>query len=380
MQNIKPVVAILCLLLLTAPSSAKILSAQANIGFLENILVLQENHSLSVEIHLSRYSSHRFFEMTSPKRLVIDFPDIVNIRTGRRIEVLSGGVKTIRIGMFKTDIARVVFDLEEAENPFELEKIAQGLKVRFQQKICIEKSEEKPEPALQTVVEPAPATPPPPPRPDHLAEDLKSVQKDISELKSQTDKMQETITETQTKVDEAVTILKQMQEEKARQSKKFMRIEIIANYFTPEEGVFKDTYGSGLMEGAELNFGLWDMLEMWVAIKNFSKRSEPDTAGLESSIRYIPLEGGLKIRFNKGLINPYLGAGIAYHQYKEDLSTREINEKKIGFLGQAGCFVKIAENLVLDVYAHYRHCRIDIETEEINCGGLHFGAGLGFEF
>jgi len=123
-----------------------------------------------------------------------------------------------------------------------------------------------------------------------------------------------------------------------------------------------------------------DILGMWVAIKNFSKRSEPDTAGLESSIRYIPLEGGLKIRFNKGLINPYLGAGIAYHQYKEDLSTREINEKKIGFLGQAGCFVKIAENLVLDVYAHYRHCRIDIETEEINCGGLHFGAGLGFEF
>lgn len=380
MFKTKSAVVILCLIVLAAPVSARIFSPPENTGFLENILVSQNERGLSVEIHLSRYSSHRFFEMTSPKRLVIDFSDIVNINSQRQIEVMSHGIKTIRAGMFKTDVARVVFDLEEVESSFMLEKITAGLRVRFLQKKNTWEPEQKPAPAPQTKIEPAPVITPPPPPPPPLVEDIKSVEKEITALKSQTDKMQEQLTDTQTKMDEAVTILKQMQEEKARKSKKFVRIEIIANYFTPEEGIFKDTYGSGLMEGAELNFGIWDMLEMWVAIKNFSKRSDPDAAGPESSLRYIPLEGGLKIRFSKGLINPYLGGGIAYHQYKEELSTGEVNEKQIGFLGQAGCFVKIAENLVLDIYAHYRHSRIDIGTQEINGGGLHFGAGLGFEF
>jgi opacity protein-like surface antigen len=184
----------------------------------------------------------------------------------------------------------------------------------------------------------------------------------------------------QVKLDDTLKILKEMQDKRARQEKRFVRIEVTGNYFQPAEGEFKDTFGNGLMEGAELNIGVTNSLEFWLAMKNFSKSSlEGDTAQ-DHKIRLIPLEAGFKLRFNKGTVNPYIGGGIAYHQYKELYDSEEIKEKKIGFIGQAGCFLKIAENLVLDVYAHYRYCLINVGETELDISGFHIGAGLGFEF
>jgi len=111
----------------------------------------------------------------------------------------------------------------------------------------------------------------------------------------------------QVKLDDTLTILKEMQDKRARQEKRFVRIEVTGNYFQPAEEEFKATFGNGLMEGAELNIGVTNSLEFWLAIKNFSKSSlEGDTAQ-DRKIRLIPLEAGLKLRFNKGAVNPYIG-------------------------------------------------------------------------
>lgn len=80
------------------------------------------------------------------------------------------------------------------------------------------------------------------------------------------------------------------------------------------------------------------------------------------------------------MINPYLGGGLGYHQYQDIHLAEEIKKRQIGTIAQAGVFLKAAENLVFDLYVNYRYCQIESKSEEFNIGGIHFGAGFGFEF
>jgi hypothetical protein len=152
-------------------------------------------------------------------------------------------------------------------------------------------------------------------------------------------------------------------------------------YFLPVEGYMKDVYGKGLMTGAELNIGVWNNLELWLAQKYFARKEKENNLEEERKFTLIPLEAGVKFRFNKGIINPYVGGGFGYYQFKEELPDNEVREKKMGFIGQAGCFVKIGGYLTLDLFANYRSCKISSDSlPEFNFGGLNLGIGLGFEY
>ena len=294
------------------------------------------------------------------------------------------GIQTIRAGMFKTDIARLVFDLKDKLIPYKIKKMGTGLKITFRkEKTEEQKLKEKKSRKLQEIkaeatkiAEAKAATVKSFPK----NEDIKEIKKEIKEVKDTAAKVNEKLDKLQVKLDDTLTILKEMQDKRARQEKRFVRIEVTGNYFQPAEGEFKDTFGNGLMEGAELNIGVTNSLEFWLAMKNFSKSSLDEDTAQNRRIRLIPLEAGFKLRFNKGMVNPYIGGGIAYHQYKELYDSKEIKEKKIGFIGQVGCFLKIAENLALDAYAHYRYCLINVGETELDISGFHIGAGLGFEF
>ncbi len=294
------------------------------------------------------------------------------------------GIQTIRAGMFKTDIARLVFDLKDKLIPYKIKKMETGLKITFRKgKTEEQKLKEKKSRKLQEIkaeakkiAEAKAAAVKSSPK----NEDIKEIKKEIKEVKDTAAKVNEKLDKLQVKLDDTLTILKEMQDKRARQEKRFVRIEVTGNYFQPAEGEFKDTFGNGLMEGAELNIGVTNSLEFWLAMKNFSKSSLDEDTAQNRRIRLIPLEAGFKLRFNKGMVNPYIGGGIAYHQYKELYDSKEIKEKKIGFIGQVGCFLKIAENLALDAYAHYRYCLINVGETELDISGFHIGAGLGFEF
>ncbi|MFB0566519.1 MAG: hypothetical protein ACETWK_12695 [Candidatus Aminicenantaceae bacterium] len=80
------------------------------------------------------------------------------------------------------------------------------------------------------------------------------------------------------------------------------------------------------------------------------------------------------------MLNPYFGGGVGYYQYKEIGVFEEIKDKKIGFIGLAGCFFKISGGLIFDIYAHYSYCRVSPNEHKYNIGGLHVGVGFGFEY
>ncbi len=377
-----------CIILFSASSFIPALFAAKDgnkeTGLLNKISLTKKDNTLEVDIIFGPYTSHSHFELSKPNRIVLDLINIEDILSDRHLEVNDFGIQTIRAGMFKTNAARVVFDLKDKLSPYKITKTKKGLKITFrkekteEEKLKEEKSRKLQEikaEAKKRAVAKAIAV-----KSSPKNENLKEIKEKIKEVKDTAAKVNEKLDKLQVKLDDTLTILKEMQDERARQEKRFVRIEITGNYFQPAEGEFKDTFGNGLMEGAELNIGVTNSLEFWLAMKNFSKSSLEGEAAPDRKIRLIPLEAGFKMRFNKGVVNPYIGGGVAYHQYKELFNSKEIKEKKIGYIGQAGCFLKIAENLVLDAYAHYRYCLINVGGTELDISGFHVGAGLGFEF
>ena len=101
------------------------------LGFLNEIVLSRTQNTLEVEILFSPFSSHSSFELSSPNRIVIDLLNIVDIKANRFFDVNAFGISAIRVGMFKTDVARVVFDLEERIPFYRIQRIPGGLKLLF---------------------------------------------------------------------------------------------------------------------------------------------------------------------------------------------------------------------------------------------------------
>lgn len=101
------------------------------IGVLENIEITKSVNILEVRILLNRDTKSNDFRLNNPNRLVIDFFEIGRISASRRMNVNDFGIIAVRAGMYKPDIARVVFDLADRIPFYRIEKIAGGIKVLF---------------------------------------------------------------------------------------------------------------------------------------------------------------------------------------------------------------------------------------------------------
>jgi len=371
--------AFLCLVTLSFPKEK---NASQEPGLLQKIVISKAQNTIEVKIFFSPWTFARLFELSAPSRLILDLPNIENIVSASRyFEVNDLGIHAVRAGMFKTDVARVVFDLKENGQPplYTIERIEGGVKVLFMQKqtpkveitepqIQTEKiPEEKPE--VKSDVKKVEEKPDPP-----------NLEVETQEPATPTSKEEEKLEKTKKILDEELDILNQTPQEIIKKRKNFVRIEALGDYFQPRGTLFKNVYKNGMMVGAEMNVGIWKFFEIWLAEKNFSKRTIDEASGEERRVNLIPLEAGLKFRLNKGNINPYFGLGTGYYQYREIKLSEEIREKKIGFIGQAGFFIKIGGYLIFDIYAHFSYCLIPSEGTKFNVGGLHFGLGFGFEY
>ena len=351
----------------------------SQIGLLREIVLSRTANTFEVRILCDYYRSHRKFILTKPNKIVIDLLNIEDILTGRYFEVNDFGIQAIRTGMFKTDIARVVFDLKAEIPPYKIEKIEGGLKVSFWPVEAPEARKEEMLPEEKPGAEPEEkAVKEEEKQPEAVSVSELSTKLD-AEIKESLDRSDEQSKETKKALDELTEALDEIQVEKTSKRRQFIRIEAMGGHFQPREKNLRDAYESGLIYGLGLNVGIWEFAELWIAEKYFNKRVT-DEAGEERKINLVPLEGGLKFRLNKGKVNPYLGFGASYCLYKEVFLTGEIKDRKIGYIGLAGVFFKIKGGLVFDIHAHYSYCRVSSGEDELNVGGLHLGASLGFEY
>jgi len=352
----------------------------SQIGLLNEFVFSRIQDTFEVKILFDFYTSHRRFVLDNPNKIVIDFQNIEDIHTYRDFEVNDFGIQRISAGMFKPYIARVVFDLKAEIPPYKIEGIQRGIRVTFWPVELPEVEEEEmlPEKEPDEELE-GKAVMEKEDQPETVPMSELS-QRQEAEIKEPLDKTGDQPEETKEILEELTAVLYEIQDEKRIKRKQFIRIEALGGAFQPGEKTLRDVYENGLFYGAGLNFGIWEFAELWIAQKYFSKKITDEVTGEKRRINLIPLEGGLKFRLNKGIVNPYLGIGASYYQYKEINLAEEIKDKGIGYVGLAGVFFKLNGGLIFDIHAHYSFCLVSSGKDKLNVGGLYIGAGLGFEY
>lgn len=106
-------------------------TSQENLSVFQSVQVQRLPASLEVTLEVYGEYGYQHFELRDPSRLVVEFSPIGDIQAGESQEVNAFGVKTIRVGRFKPQIARVVFDLVEGLPSYEIIQVETGIKVVF---------------------------------------------------------------------------------------------------------------------------------------------------------------------------------------------------------------------------------------------------------
>lgn len=102
-----------------------------SMSFINGMEYAVSQNSLEIEVLIDHFLSFNKFELSNPNRIVLDLSGIADIRSARRFELGEFPVQEIRVGMFKSDTARVVFYVDQNSLRYSVEKTQRGLKIIF---------------------------------------------------------------------------------------------------------------------------------------------------------------------------------------------------------------------------------------------------------
>ena len=100
-------------------------------SFINGIEYGVSQDTLEIEILTDHFLNFNTFELTNPDMVILDISGIADIKSERRFEVDKEPVQEIRLGMFKSDTARVVFYVDKNSLRYSAEKTLRGIKITF---------------------------------------------------------------------------------------------------------------------------------------------------------------------------------------------------------------------------------------------------------
>ena len=153
-----------------------------------------------------------------------------------------------------------------------------------------------------------------------------------------------------------------------------------AKYFNPKEQYFKDIYGKGTMFGGEVDIPVWKWISIWTGGDYLSNKGKLTYSGESTEIQIIPLYCGVKFRWPKWTIKPYIALGLGYFFYKETNVIGTIDDKDIGYIGQTGAMIEFKEGFFIDINVAYSSCSVKPADIKANLGGFQAGIGIGYKY
>ncbi len=96
---------------------------------LESISFAKEGPAVAVAVRIQGEFGNEAFTLREPDRLVIDISPIDGISAAEVIEINAGGVLRVRTGRFQASVARLVFDLEDPNVRYRIDRTADGMKI-----------------------------------------------------------------------------------------------------------------------------------------------------------------------------------------------------------------------------------------------------------
>jgi hypothetical protein len=356
---------------------------QVAAGVLEDVRVEAMADTVEVRIWVHGSTSHRLqFFKGSPNQVVVDFNGVGRVVSAARIPVGKLGVIAVRTGQFQPFTARLVVDLSGQILPHEFNKTEDGFVLRLGNPAApraeaapIKPPEKKAEEMAkdEIKIEETPLPKPSEKIAAKLAEELPPA-KPIEETEAAEPPEKPAVAAPS----DLARILEEMNAERERLRIRQFRASAEGAFFAPRGGVLKETYRGGFVNGGAVGFRIAGPVDVWVTAGHYGK-----TASFEGGVRttrLIPMAAGFDLRFVRGIVNPYAGFGLGLFQYREEGPVLTTRASKSGLIGRAGIFLRIGEALIIDFFARYLSCSVEVGGARVDLGGLHLGIGLGGEF
>ncbi len=152
------------------------------------------------------------------------------------------------------------------------------------------------------------------------------------------------------------------------------------SYFFPSEHSFQEIYGQKLAYSGEINLKLWKSLYFWLIGSYYRQDGSLPTTRESTRMTLIPVGGGIKLKFQAGIVRPYFGLGPVVYYYEESNPIGLAKGSQAGFIGQAGVNLKIIGRLFFDISVNYSYCKVKPQNIEADIGGIQAGLGIGYFF
>lgn len=156
------------------------------------------------------------------------------------------------------------------------------------------------------------------------------------------------------------------------------------NYYSVTDSIYKDTYEKGnLMFGGSLSYEVMRRLELRAEGNYFRDKGEMTKTNEEITFTIIPIVLGVRYKvLELNRLSPYLGAGVDFYFYRENLPPRfeDVSDSTIGFHIEVGSYVNVMHGFYLDLNVRYIRANAKSNDETIKLGGFRAGIGIGYCF
>lgn len=156
------------------------------------------------------------------------------------------------------------------------------------------------------------------------------------------------------------------------------------NYYSVTDSIYKDTYGKGnLMFGCSLSYEVIRKLELRAEANYFRDKGGMTKTKEEITFTIIPIVLGVRYKvLELNRLSPYLGAGVDFYFYKEDVPPRfeDVLDSTTGFHIEVGSYVNVIHGFYLDLNVRYIRANAKSDDETIKLGGFRAGIGMGYCF
>ncbi len=162
---------------------------------------------------------------------------------------------------------------------------------------------------------------------------------------------------------------------------KGIRIEVKGSYFSSENEIFRDVYGSAAKFGLEGGVDIVKNVSLWAGLDYLRKNGGLTVSEEETRVWLTPLTLGVRYEIPAGnKLRFHVAAGVQEVFFKEEASLGTVKENALGFIAKGGGMYQLANHVSAGLFLAWSTCKMTHEDVEFKVGGLDLGVGIEIRF
>jgi len=159
------------------------------------------------------------------------------------------------------------------------------------------------------------------------------------------------------------------------------RVEVKGSYFSSENSIFRDVYGSAAKFGLEAGLDIAKNVSIFAGLDYLHKSGGLTVTGEETRVWITPLTLGVRYEITAGKkLLFHLAAGVQEVFFKEDSILATVKENALGFIIKGGGIYRFTDTIGAGLFVGWSTCQMTHEGLNFKVGGLDLGAGIEIRF